>query len=57
MAPNGQVSTAAGLAVAIPVYAGYNLLVSRVESVVLDMENASGEILAFLTSKNAQKGK
>ena len=51
------ISTAAGLAVAIPVYAGYNLLVSRVESVVLDMENASGEILAFLTSKNAQKGK
>lgn len=51
------ISTAAGLAVAIPIYAGYNLLVSRVESIVLDMENASGEILAFLTSKGPHKGK
>ncbi|HPG00016.1 MAG TPA: MotA/TolQ/ExbB proton channel family protein [Kiritimatiellia bacterium] len=51
------ISTAAGIAVAIPIYAGYNLLVSRIESIVLDMENASGEILAFLTSKGSHKGK
>ena len=51
------ISTAAGIAVAIPIYAGYNLLVSRIESIVLDMENASGEILALLTSKGSHKGK
>jgi len=36
---------AAGLAVAIPTYAGYNYLVNRVNSIVLDMEKASSEIL------------
>ncbi len=51
------ISTAAGLAVAIPIYAGYNLLVGRVESIVLDMERASVEILAFLTGRNQQNGK
>ena len=39
------ICTAAGLAVAIPAYAGYNFLVSRVNSIVLDMEQASTEIL------------
>jgi biopolymer transport protein ExbB len=39
------ICTAAGLAVAIPAYAGYNYLVSRVNSIVLDMEHASTEIL------------
>lgn len=43
-------ATAAGLAVAIPAYAGYNFLVSRVESLVLDMERAAVEILAYLTA-------
>ena len=43
------VSTAFSLVVAIPAYAAYNLLVSRVESVVLDMERAFGEILLFLS--------
>lgn len=42
------VCTAAGLAVAIPCYAGYNYLVSRVNSIVLDMEKASTEVLNFL---------
>lgn len=51
------ISTAASLAVAIPIYAGYNLLVGRVESIVLDMERASVEILAFLTGHGQQKGK
>ena len=51
------ISTAASLAVAIPIYAGYNLLVGRVESIVLDMERASVEILAFLTGHGQPKGK
>jgi biopolymer transport protein ExbB len=43
------ICTAAGLAVAIPAYAGYNFLVSRVNSIVLDMEQASTEILNAVT--------
>lgn len=38
------VCTSAGLAVAIFAYAGYNYLVSRVNSIVLDMEKSSTEI-------------
>jgi biopolymer transport protein ExbB len=41
-------STAAGLAVSIPIYAAYNLLVSRIESLVMDMEYAASDVLAFL---------
>ena len=41
---------AAGLAVAIPTYAGYNYLVNRVNSIVLDMEKASTEILNIVSS-------
>lgn len=41
-------STAAGLGVAIPVYVGYNFLVSRAESLVLDMEKASADIFSYL---------
>lgn len=43
-------TTAAGLTVAMPIYAGYNLLVSRIESLVLDMEFAGSDILTFLVS-------
>ncbi|HTG45050.1 MAG TPA: MotA/TolQ/ExbB proton channel family protein [Verrucomicrobiae bacterium] len=39
------ICTAAGLAVAIPAYAGYNYLVSRVNAIVLDMEKAATEIV------------
>ena len=39
------VCAAAGLAVAIPAQAGYNYLVSRVNSIVLDMERAATEIV------------
>ena len=42
------ICTAAGLVVAIPAYAGYNFLVSRVEAVALDMERVSAELVAFL---------
>lgn len=41
----GLVCTAAGIGIAIPSYAGYNYLVSRVNSIVLDMEKASMEII------------
>lgn len=42
------ICTAAGLIVAIPAYTGYNLLVSRVEGLVLDMEQASTDVVHFL---------
>jgi biopolymer transport protein ExbB len=42
------ICTAAGLAVAIPCYVGYNYLVSRVKSIVSDMERAAGEIVGIL---------
>ncbi|MBM3834111.1 MAG: MotA/TolQ/ExbB proton channel family protein [Verrucomicrobia bacterium] len=44
------ICTAFGLAVAIPCYAGYNYLVSRVNSIVLDMEKASTEILNIVSN-------
>lgn len=44
------ITTAGGLAVAIPTYVAFNYLVSRVEGLVLDMEKASAEIVNFLTS-------
>jgi biopolymer transport protein ExbB len=47
------ITTAAGLAVAIPTYTAYNLLVGRVEAVVLDMERASGEIVSYLLNPRA----
>lgn len=43
------ICTAAGLAVAIPCYAGYNYLVSRVNSIVLDMERAASDIVNMVT--------
>jgi biopolymer transport protein ExbB len=39
------ICSAAGLAVAIPAHAGYNFLVNRVNSIVLDMERAAAEIV------------
>ncbi|HUD46545.1 MAG TPA: MotA/TolQ/ExbB proton channel family protein [Candidatus Baltobacteraceae bacterium] len=43
------ICTAAGLAVSIPSYAGYNYLVGRVNSIVLDMEQVSSEILNIVS--------
>ena len=43
-------TTAAGLAVAIPCYVAYNYLVSRVDAMTLDMEKASREMLRFFAS-------
>jgi biopolymer transport protein ExbB len=42
---------AAGLAVSIPAHAAYNYLVSRVNSIVLDMERAATEIVNIVTEK------
>jgi biopolymer transport protein ExbB len=43
------ISTAAGLTVAIPCYAAFNLLVVKIDRIVLDMERAGSETVAFLT--------
>ncbi len=47
------VCAAAGIAVAIPAHAGYNYLVSRVNSIVLDMERASTEIVNIVAEPPA----
>ncbi len=41
-------STALSLVIAILTYAGYNLLVSRVESILLDMERAASALMNFM---------
>ena len=43
------ICAAAGLAVAIPAHAAYNYLVSRVNSIVLDMERAATEVVNIVT--------
>jgi len=45
------ICTAAGLAVSIPAHAFYNYLVSRVNSIVLDMERAATEIVNIVNEK------
>ncbi len=47
------ITTAAGLITGIPAYAGYHFLISRVESIALDMEQTAGEIIYFLTHPSA----
>lgn len=49
------VCAAGGLGISIPAYAGYNYLVSRVNSVVLDMEKASTEILNILSERSGPR--
>lgn len=49
------ICTAAGLAVAIPAHAGYNFLVNRVNSIVLDMERAAAEIVNIVSENPADK--
>jgi biopolymer transport protein ExbB len=50
-------TTAVGLMVAIPCYAGFNLLIIKMDRLVLDMERASSEIIAFLynTDNHSEK--
>lgn len=47
------VCSGAGLAIAAPSYAAYNYLVSRVRTIVLDMEKTSAEILNILAEGGA----
>jgi len=49
-------TTAAGLAVGIPCYAFYNLLAGKIEALVIDMERASSQLVAFFSSA-AKNGK
>lgn len=42
------ITTAAGLVVAIPTVVGYNYIVSRIESLVLEMQTTSSEIVDLL---------
>ncbi len=43
-------TTAAGLTVAIPCYVGFNLLVVKVDRIVLDMQRSASEMVAFLSA-------
>ena len=43
----GAVTSAAGLVVAIPCHAGFNVLAAKIERLVLDMRDASSELLEF----------
>jgi biopolymer transport protein ExbB len=49
-----MICCAAGLAVSIPAHAAYNYLVSRVNSIVLDMERAATEIVNIVTENLAK---
>ena len=49
------ICAAAGIAVAIPVHAGYNYLVSRINKIVLDMERAAGEIVHIISENGSSK--
>lgn len=42
------VTTAAGLAVAIPLYLGYRYLLGRIDTLSVDLEEAAGELLDLL---------
>jgi len=49
------ICAAAGIAVAIPVHAGYNYLVSRINKIVLDMERSAAEIVNIVTENGNGK--
>ncbi|MDR0931721.1 MAG: MotA/TolQ/ExbB proton channel family protein [Victivallales bacterium] len=50
------ISTAAALSVAIPCYLAYNYLVARVNSITLDMEKSSLEMLGFIERRRKNAG-
>ncbi|MBO5762387.1 MAG: MotA/TolQ/ExbB proton channel family protein [Lentisphaeria bacterium] len=49
------ITTAFGLALAIPCYVGYNYLVSRTNAITLDMEKAAAELLGFFERRRKQQ--
>ena len=50
------IASIAGLMVAIPAYAMFNLLVIRIDRIVLDMEQATNDILSFMRRWPHQRG-
>ncbi len=53
----GLICLAGGIAVAIPAYVGHNLLVSRLNQVLLDMEKASTDIANLLSGRDPSVGR
>lgn len=49
------VATGAGLCVAIPCHAAFNLLIVKIDRIVLDMEKAGSEIVAFIKGGMKEK--
>mgnify|MGYP002260477271 CR=1 FL=1 len=49
------ISTAAGLTVAIPCYVAFNVLVVKIDRIVLDMERVAAEIVNIVTDGNPGK--
>ena len=49
------VTTAAGLLIAIPAFAAFNVLVVKIDRLVLDMEHAASEIVQFLDTLRETK--
>jgi len=49
-------TTGAGLAVAIPCYVAFNLLVAKIDGMVLDMEHTTSEITSFLAGAHPSAG-
>lgn len=47
------ITTGGGLLVAIPCYAAFNALVVKIDRLVLDIEKAASEMMAFLPSRGA----
>lgn len=50
------VTTAVGICIAVPAFAAYNFLLSRVNSITLNMESAAEEICRFLTYDRLSNG-
>ncbi|MDZ8119754.1 MotA/TolQ/ExbB proton channel family protein [Pontiella agarivorans] len=50
------ITTAVGLCVSIPAFAGYNFLLSRVERITLNMEYAAEEVYHFLVYDRTEGG-
>lgn len=52
----GLICLGAGIAVAVPAYVGHNLLVSRLNDVLLEMETSSTEIIRLLSERPEEGG-
>ncbi len=50
------ITTAAGLTIAIPVNIGYNFFVTRIDLLILDMEEGAQEVLKLIWSMEDAKG-